>query len=138
MASGIAALPTPTCSVFVQFYVRIVECSKSRGGKSQRLSIIFISLPSFLPLSTIPSNRIRCSDVLSPVSSPLVHNSPSAFSSPFSASATPMALWLPYLRQDKQSVLCLFNISPLVGGCFIYRGPDTCGDSLTERHYAVQ
>lgn len=52
-----------------------VLCKNSRlqqeqGGKSQRLSIIFISLLSFLPFSTISSNRIRCSDVLSPISSP--------------------------------------------------------------------
>lgn len=31
IASEIAMPPTPTCSVFVRFYVRIVECSKNRG-----------------------------------------------------------------------------------------------------------
>ena len=61
-----------------------------------------------------------------------------AFSSPFSASTTPPAIYPPTSEKTSISVPCLFNISPLVGGCFIYRARDTCGDSLTERRCTMQ
>lgn len=122
-----------------------INCAqKKEKEKKGRLSSpacsplsVSISFPSFLYFSTISSNWILCGDVLSPISSPF-HPNHSAFSSPFSASTSPLALYPPTLDKTSISVPCLFNISPLVGGCFIYRAWDTCSDSLTERHCTIQ
>lgn len=92
---------------------------------------IFISFPSTLSFSTISSNWIHCGDVL--LLFFLFHPNHSAFSFPF---LHPQPPW-PSADKTSISVLCLFNISPLVGGCIIYRAWDTCSDSLQERYCTI-
>lgn len=96
--------------------------------------------PHHLCLSTISSNWILHSDVLSPISSLCFTWTIVLFPSPFSASTAPWSSGFPTSDKISISVLCPLDISPLVGGCFIYQAWDTCSDSLTERlhtaHYS--
>lgn len=67
--------------------------------------------------------------MLSTKSFPQFGHDHTAYFSPFSE----QPLWPSNpLSKKSISVPCLFNISPLVGGCFIYPAWDTCSDSLRE------
>lgn len=96
-----------TCSYFVLCTVYVWILQSEQPKETERKSnpdysplSASTTIPSYLSFRTISSNWILCGDALSPISS-LFHPSHGAFSSPFSASTTPLALYPPYLRQDK-------------------------------------
>lgn len=127
-----AAQPLSLAFCFCARGKREKETGRWSRGACSPLSV-FISFPSSLSFSTISSNWILCGDVLSPISALCFTLNIVLFPLHF-LSYGPLAP----LPQTSISVLHLFNIPPLVGGCFFYWAWDTCSDSLTERHCTIQ
>lgn len=122
-------------------YVQIVVCEGTGRWSSPACSplSVSISFPSFLSFSTISSYWILCGAVLSPIFSLSFTLTIVLFPLHFLHSQPPLDLYPHTSDKTSISVPHLFNISPLVGGCFIYCAEDTRSDSLTtEKHSTIQ